>query len=132
MWRRWGNVIVVVSVAVIALVAGYKGWQYWQLKQSEQAAHAYFAAITLADQGKSDEALKKFADIAAGGHRGYASLARMNLAAELAAAGKRDEAVKIYDEIAASAAARPLASAPAAIQLTSRAPSPNFCSRARV
>lgn len=107
LWKRWGNVIVAVSIAVIAVVAGYKGWQYWELRQSEQAAREYFAAIELSEQGKRDEALNKFAELAAGGHRGYASLARLNMAAELAAAGKTVEAVKIYDEIASTAALEP-------------------------
>ena len=103
LWNRWGNVFIAVSVAVILLVAGYKGWQYWEQRQAEQAARDYFAAATFARQGKPEEASRKFAELAAGGHEGYAALARMNLAAELAASGKVDEAVKIYDQIAASA-----------------------------
>jgi hypothetical protein len=107
LWNRWGNLFVAISVAVIVLVAGYKGWQYWEHKRSEEAARAYFAAIDLASQGKSDEAAKKFGEITSGGHKGYGFLARMNMAAELAAAGKTSEAVKAYDEIAAASSAEP-------------------------
>jgi hypothetical protein len=103
LWNRWGNLFIAVSVAVIVIVAGYKGWQYWELRRAEGAARDYFAAVTLADQGKAAEASTKFAGLAAGSHDGYASLARMNLAAGLAASGKLDEAVKMYDQIAASA-----------------------------
>jgi hypothetical protein len=107
LWRRWGNLVVAISFAVIAVVAGYKGWQYWELKQSEQAARKYFAAVALADQGKAEEAVKQFADLATGGHRGYGLLARMSMAAQLAAAGKADEAVKIYDAISSNTAVEP-------------------------
>ena len=55
----------------------------------------------------NDEAVKRFAEVAAGNHRGYALLARLNLAAQHAAGGRRDEAVKIYDEVAASQTADP-------------------------
>jgi hypothetical protein len=102
-WNRWGNTFIAVSVVVILVVAGYKGWQYWEQRQAERAARDYFAAVTLARQGKAEEASKKFAELAAASHEGYAVLARMNLAAEHAAAGKVDEAVKAYDQIAANA-----------------------------
>jgi hypothetical protein len=102
-WNRWGNIFIGVSVAIILVVAGYKGWQYWEHRQAERAAREYFAAVTLARQGKAEEASKKFAELAGASHEGYAVLARMNLAAELAAAGKIDEAVKTYDQIAANA-----------------------------
>jgi hypothetical protein len=107
LWTRWGNVFIAFSVVIILGVAGFKGWQYWQARQAEEAARGYFAALALAEAGKADEAAKRFAEVAAGRHRGYALLARLNLAAEDAAAGRRDEAVKIYDDIAASQSADP-------------------------
>jgi hypothetical protein len=107
LWKRWGNLILAVSLAVIVVVAGYKGWQYWELKRSEQAAQEYFMALNLASQGKTDEALKTYAKLSASGHGGYGLLARMNSAAELAAADKKDEAIKIYDQIATNASADP-------------------------
>jgi hypothetical protein len=115
LWKRWGNLFVAISLAIIAVVAGYKGWQYWELKRSEDAARTYFAALELAGQGKSDEAVKKFAEITPRAHEGYGVLARMIIAAELAAAGKTEEAVKAYDEIA-SAATEPNLRDPARIR----------------
>jgi hypothetical protein len=102
LWTRWGNLFIAVSIGVILVVAGYKGWQYWEQRQAERAARTYFAAVTLAEQGKAAEASRHFAALAAGSHNGYAALARMNLAGELAASGKVDEAVKAYDQIATS------------------------------
>jgi hypothetical protein len=108
LWKRWGNLILAVGLTVIAVVAGYKGWQYWELKRSEQAAQEYFTALNLASQGKSEEALKTYAELSAAGHKGFGLLARMNSAAEFAAAGKKDEAVKTYDQIAANSSADPI------------------------
>jgi hypothetical protein len=116
LWSRWGNIFIAISVAVIIGVAGFKGWQYWQARQAEEAARSYFAALTLAEAGKPDEAAKHFAEIAAGSHRGYAVLARLHLAAQHAAAGRRDDAVKIYDEVAASQSADPSLRAAARIR----------------
>jgi hypothetical protein len=103
LWKRWGNLFLTVSIAVILGVAGYKGWQYWEQRQAEQAARSYFAAVTLAGQGKAEDASREFAKLAAGSHDGYAALASMNLATELAVSGKVDEAVKTYDQIASNA-----------------------------
>jgi hypothetical protein len=103
LWKRWGNLFIAVSVAVILVVSCYKGWQYWELKRAESAARDYFAALALVEQGKSDEASRKFAELEKSGHDGYSLLARINRAGELAASGKKDEAVKLYDEIAAKA-----------------------------
>jgi hypothetical protein len=105
LWNRWGNLFIAISVVVILTVAGVKGWQYWQLRQAETAARTYFAAMALAEQGKGEEAAKRFAEVAAGSHNGYALLAKLYIAAQHAAAGRREEAVKIYDEVAGSASA---------------------------
>lgn len=103
LWKRWGNVIIAAAVLVFVGVAAFKGWQHYELKRAEAGAAAYFEAVQLADAGKAEEAAKKFAELSAGGHAGFALLAKMEEASALAAAGKTADAVKAYDAIAAQA-----------------------------
>ncbi len=104
LWERFGNYAIALCLAVVVGVAGLKGWQYWQAKQSEAAAQVYFEAVKLAADGKSDEAVARFAKVR---HAGYGQLARIRQAGVLASQGKTEDAVKIYDAVAADAAADP-------------------------
>jgi hypothetical protein len=107
LWKRYGNLIIAASFIVIASVAGFKAWQYYDVKRSEAAAREYFAAISLAAQGKSEEAASGLQAVGGGNHRGYAVLARLQRAADLGKAGKTDEAVGAYDALAIQADIEP-------------------------
>jgi hypothetical protein len=102
LWKRYGNLVIAVTVIVVVSVAGYKGWEYYELKRSEAAAREYFAAAKLAEENKSEEAAKALETIGEGGHHGYAMLANLQRAADLGKAGKIREAVGAYDAIAAA------------------------------
>jgi hypothetical protein len=102
LWKRYGNLIIAVSVLVVAVVAGYNGWQFYEQRRSEAAARQYFAAAGLAEEGKGEEAAKRLQALAGAHHRGYAALASLQHAAELAKAGKKEEALRAYDAIAAT------------------------------
>ena len=101
LWQRYGNYITAVALGVVIAVAAFKLWQYWQVKQAEQAAETYFAAAKLANEDKTEDALRGFAVVT---HAGYKQLADLRQAALLAKTGKIAEAVKAYDSFAASAA----------------------------
>jgi hypothetical protein len=107
LWKRYGNVIIAVTVIIVASVAGFKAWEYYDTRRSEAAASQYFAALNLATQGKSDEAARVLDALAGGSHHGYAVLARLQRAADLAKAGKADEAVRAYDVIAGESSVEP-------------------------
>ncbi len=104
LWKRYGNLFVAFSVGLIIAVAAFKGWQYYQQKQAEAAGQAYIEALNLYDAGKREEAALKLAELAAGSHKGVATLARLQQAGLAAADGKRDEAIRIYKEVAADKA----------------------------
>ncbi len=99
LWAQYGNLVLAVSIVVILGVAGTKGWQYWKRHQAEAAGQSYFAALALQAEGKAEEAGKALTDVITGGHAGYATLARLQAAAQLSGEGETDEAVKAYDAI---------------------------------
>lgn len=100
LWQRYGNYVVAVSLAVVLAVAGFKGWEYWQTHRAETSGAAYRQGLTHVEQGRPEEAEAIFADIAAGGQKGYAVLARLQLAGILADRGRSEEAVTAYDAVA--------------------------------
>jgi hypothetical protein len=100
LWERYGVLFVVLAVVVVLGVAGWRGYDWWITKESAKAGAAFEAAATLAEQGKTDDALTAFQRVAAEGTAGYAKLARFREAGELA---KRDPkaAVALYEGLAA-------------------------------
>ncbi|MGI9382525.1 MAG: tetratricopeptide repeat protein, partial [Methyloligellaceae bacterium] len=60
----------------------------------------FVAALQLTEDGKSEEALKAYRQVAEDGTGGYALLAQFRLAAAEAKSGNKAEAVKAYDALA--------------------------------
>jgi hypothetical protein len=100
LWKQYGNYVVAVALAVILGVSAFKGWEYWQTYRAETAGTAYYQALSHLEQDRTDQAQTIFADLASDGHRGYASLARLQLAGILAGQGQTAQAVEAYDAVA--------------------------------
>jgi hypothetical protein len=84
------------------LVLGVAGYQYVQSRNiaAAQAAGArYEEALRLSGDGKAEEAAKAFAAIADSAPPGYATLARLQLAAAAVGAGRTADAVAAYDAL---------------------------------
>jgi hypothetical protein len=96
LWKRYGNWFIAFSIGIIVAVAGYKGWQYYELRKARAAGEALASAMDLLATGKTEEARLKLVDIAGGGHRGAAVLARLEQAGLALGKGDRDSAMKIY------------------------------------
>ncbi|WP_157018206.1 tetratricopeptide repeat protein [Mesorhizobium xinjiangense] len=101
LWRRYGPIAIVIAVAVVLATAGYVGWDYWDRSRANKAGDAYSQALTLAGQGKNDEALAALEELEAGGYGAYPVLARMRAATLQAAKGEADAAITAFDEVAA-------------------------------
>jgi hypothetical protein len=105
LWKRYGNYVVAVALAVVIGVSGFKGWEYWQTYRAETAGTAYHMGLAHLERDRAEQAQAIFADLAAGGQKGYATLARLQLAGIMAAQGRDGEAVEAYDAVAADRSA---------------------------
>lgn len=102
--KLWDRYKLPIIAAIAAIPLGTLGWQLYdgQRRATSEAAGARFeAARQLLAEKKSADADKAFAEIAADGPAGYASLAELHAAASLVKSGKTAEAVATYDRIAA-------------------------------
>ena len=104
LWRRYGIWAIAGAVAIVAGTAGIRGYQYWVESRANASGDAFLQAMTLANDGKSDEALKALAGLENDGYGAYPVLARMRAATVRAEKGEFDAAVKGFDAVAADTA----------------------------
>ncbi|MCE7030900.1 tetratricopeptide repeat protein [Jiella avicenniae] len=99
-WTRFGAWLLGGAVAVIAVTAGVVAYEHYQTNQANAAGDRYAAAMRLADEGKSEDAIEALQDIAGNGVGAYPALARLSIGGIEAKAGRPEEAVAAYDAVA--------------------------------
>jgi hypothetical protein len=101
LWDRFGPVAIVVAVLVVLGTAAWVAWDYWTVSRANTSGDAFSQALTLANEGKSDEAMAAFEALEKDGYGAYPLLARMRSATVLAEKGDFSGAVAAFDEVAA-------------------------------
>jgi hypothetical protein len=108
LWEQYGTYVVAAGVVILVGIGGYK---YFENRRAH-AAEAAGARLALAGretaENKQAEALKSLEAIAADGPKGYATLARLRLAAALREAGNTKEAISAYEALAKEGGIDPL------------------------
>jgi hypothetical protein len=118
-WEQYGTYILGAAALIVIGVGGWKWQEGRRIQQIEAASIRYDAAGQLATDGKADEAQAALAAMAKTGPDGYATLARLRLAAAAVNAGKTDEAVAAYEGVATARGADPLLADYARLQIAS-------------
>ncbi|MEK1896666.1 MAG: tetratricopeptide repeat protein [Rhizobium sp.] len=98
-WRRFGRYLIALAVLIVLGTVGYKVYEYWDDNQSSGTGDQFIAAMKLADENKSDEALAALDKLEKEGHGAYPILARMRAATVLAQKGDTSGAVAAFDVI---------------------------------
>ncbi|NDW05466.1 tetratricopeptide repeat protein [Jiella pacifica] len=99
-WTRFGAWLLGGAIVVIGVTAGVVAYEHYQTNQANAAGDRYAAAMRLADEGKSDDAIKALQEIAGNGVGAYPALARLSIGGIEAKAGKPEQAVAAYDAVA--------------------------------
>ncbi len=106
LWKKHGNLVIVL---LVLLVAGVGAWRFWQFRQ-EQATQAVSArlesALKASRENRAEDAEKLLADLAKDGGTGYGLVARFRAAAE-AAKREASDGIKAFDALAADPAVDP-------------------------
>jgi len=103
-WKRYGRYIIGAAAAVVLATAAVVFYQRYQTKLAGEEGERYAAAVSLVQAGKTDEAVKALAAVAAKSGK-YKTMARFQEAAIRAEKGEVRQAVAIYDGIAADGSA---------------------------
>lgn len=104
LWENYGTLIIATAIAVVVATAAWVGWDYWTQSRANSSGDAYSQALTLAREGRSDEAKVALAQLEADGYGAYPVLAHMRGATVLAEAGDAAGAVAAFDQVAADRA----------------------------
>jgi hypothetical protein len=107
LWDRFGIYVIALAVLVVVGTGGYRGWLYWQEQQAQAAGDTFLKAVSLANEGKADEAAPLFESLTTA-TGGYPVLARLRAATDLATQGKEAEAIERFDALANDTSIDPL------------------------
>ena len=91
LWRKYRVLIIGLAVLIVVGTAAMRGWDYWQ---------GVTAALDLAQNGRTDEALTAFSELEESGDGSYPVLARLRSATVTADRGDKQAAA---DEFLAAA-----------------------------
>ncbi|PKA41279.1 tetratricopeptide repeat protein [Rhizobium sullae] len=98
-WRRFGRYVIAVAVLIVVGTAGKVAFDYWDDNRSSGTGDQFLAAMKLADENKSDEALAALATLEKEGHGAYPVLARMRAASVQAQNGDNTAAIAAFEAI---------------------------------
>jgi hypothetical protein len=92
LWSRYQTPVFVIAGLIVAATGAWNYYVSEKTKAADAANVRFMAAVTLADAGKSAEAIAAFDALAKDAPKGYAAIARLRAAEEL---GKTDKAKAI-------------------------------------
>jgi hypothetical protein len=98
-WTRFGGIIIGIAVLIVLGTVGKVGYDYWQESSSSQSGDTFLAALNLARENKSDEALTALTELEKDGYGSYPVLAQLRVATLQAQKGETDAAVAAFSEI---------------------------------
>lgn len=98
-WRRLGPVVMAIAAMIVLGTAGWRGYEYWRETAASSSGDQFLAAIKLADEGKTDEALAALKVLEDEGHGAYPVLARMRSATVEAQKGNAAAAIETFAAI---------------------------------
>lgn len=98
-WRKFAPIIIGAALLIVLGTAGYRGYEYWHSHRSSGAGDQFLAALTLANEGKNDEATAALAALEKDGYGAYAVLARMRSATVQAQKGDAAAAIAAFTNI---------------------------------
>ena len=104
-WKRYRPLIVAIVVLVIGGAVAKEGYQWWSKNNSSASGDKFLAALTLAEQGKPDEALAAFQALEKDGTGAYPVLARMRAASVQADKGDTAGAIAAFSAVGKDAKA---------------------------
>ncbi|MDO1582258.1 tetratricopeptide repeat protein [Rhizobium oryzicola] len=98
-WRRFGRIFIGIAVLIVLGTAGYRGYEYWHNRNASIYGDKFLAALNLAKDGKTDQALSALEALEKDGSGAYPVLARMRAATLLAQKGDAAGAIAAFRQV---------------------------------
>jgi hypothetical protein len=100
LWDRYGALVIGLAVAIVLGTAAFVAYEYWTGSQASRSGDDFARALTLANEGKNDEALAALKALETDGYGAYPVLARMRAATVMIEKGDFAGAVAGFDAVA--------------------------------
>ena len=84
LWQKYGYLLWMGIGLILLGTASYVAWQSWQTRVRDADAARFTAALSSAQAGPNDAAVRELQVLAASGHGGYQLISRIEAAALLA------------------------------------------------
>lgn len=104
-WDSFGPIIIGAAILLVVATVGYEGYKYYADRQASASGDRFLAALNLANEGQSDQALSELQALEEDGYGAYPVLARMRAATVLEEKGDDAGAVAAFDAVAADTSA---------------------------
>lgn len=98
---KYGLWLIGLAVILIVATTGFVLYRHWDTQRADRSGDVFSQALSLAQQGKNDQALADFDKIEKNGYGAYPMLARMRAATILAGKNDFKGAAKAFDAVAA-------------------------------
>jgi hypothetical protein len=103
-WDRFGPILIAIAILVVLATSAFVGYRHWDESRANRSGDAFSQALTLANEGKQEEALAALAEIQKDGYGAYPVLARLRAATFKADSGDVAAAVTELDAVSADSA----------------------------
>ncbi len=119
MWDKYGLFIIIAVAVILTATVSFEGIRNWQMKKNQELSNAYAVALSLQNQGRFDESLQIYNELAENASGIYADIAKMQIANVFIEQNKTDDAMAILQNLISDTATLPEMRDIAALKLAS-------------
>ncbi|MFN3868469.1 MAG: tetratricopeptide repeat protein [Hyphomicrobiaceae bacterium] len=119
LWNRYGTYFLVGALGILAAIGATRYYIDSKARAAAAAGADYEKALALISQSKPADAMAALDTLAKTGPKGYAALARLQLAAAHVKAGEKDKAAEVLKSLADDRSADSTLKSIASLQLAS-------------
>ncbi|OJF95520.1 tetratricopeptide repeat protein [Pararhizobium antarcticum] len=98
-WSRFGGVFIAIAILIVLGTIGKVGYEYWHETSASESGDEFLAALNLAKENKTDEALAALTSLEKDGYGAYPVLARMRAATLQVQKGDTAAAIQAFSDI---------------------------------
>jgi hypothetical protein len=96
---KYGLWLIAIALVIIVVTVGFVLYRHWARERADRSGDVFSQALSLAQDGKNDQALTDLDKMEKNGYGAYPVLARMRAATILADKGDFKGAVKAFDAV---------------------------------
>ena len=99
-WDKYGILIIIGVALVLTLTISYESIKNWQIKKQQEVSNAYSVALSLQNQGRLDESLEVYNQLASNSSGIYADISKLQIASIYMEQDKLADATNVLELLA--------------------------------